>query len=274
MWEQVRRVYLSPRSEDCKPADVPQVWKDLHDWEEHTEPNVPLHRQMRLVLPRHKTGHLRDLFDRKGKEVTHEEYIAFARKTLDGLLNLVEAKNRDYTGGSEDAFHNFRQAERVGVEALRGLYIRMLDKHGRIEAWFNRGKLEVSGEGIKDAFLDNIGYSLIALGILEDLERKEEEKYLNNTLGSTEFLDNLYELAGKTTSTGNFPEELPKQEYLSLYPGDVLLSGDEILRPQNPEDPGGWGWETIPAEATGHKIPGSSCGSQVYHYRRPIRKDA
>ena len=81
---------------------------------------------------------------------------------------------------------------------------------------------------------------------LEDLEREEEERQLNNTLGSTEFLDNLYELAGKTTSTGNFPEELPKQEYLSLYPGDVLLSGDEILRPNSDY------WETVPAEATGN----------------------
>jgi len=201
--------------------------------------------------------------------MTHEEYINFARKTLNDLLSLVEAKNRDYTGGSEDAFHNFRQAERVGVEALRGLYIRMLDKHGRIEAWFNRGKLEVSGEGIKDAFLDNIGYSLIALGILEDIDRQEEERQLNNTLGSTEFLNNLYELAGKTTSTGDFPEDLPKkQEYLSLYPGDVLLSGDEILRPNSDY------WEAIPAEATGNSIPGCSCGNQIYHYRRPIRKDA
>ena len=102
-----------------------------------------------------------------------EQYLAFIETTLDEIQELIRQKNNDYTGGSQNAdpFANFRQAEDFGVEPLTGLAIRMGDKFQRIKAFALDGKLAVGGEGIEDAFRDLIGYSLIALGMLEETGR-------------------------------------------------------------------------------------------------------
>ena len=47
--------------------------------------------------------------------------------------------------------------------------MRLLDKVGRIKSFVKHGKLE--NEGIEDAYLDLIGYSLLALGILDEQKR-------------------------------------------------------------------------------------------------------
>jgi hypothetical protein len=104
-----------------------------------------------------------------------EEYLSYIQITLDELQELIRQKNNDYTGGKSNAdpFANFRQAADFGVEPLTGLAIRMGDKFQRIKAFALDGKLAVGGEGIEDAFRDLIGYSLIALGMLEELKRSK-----------------------------------------------------------------------------------------------------
>jgi hypothetical protein len=95
------------------------------------------------------------------------EYSAFVKDLFQGMQELIQQKNSDYANGT-DPFANFRISEQVGVDALRGLFIRMEDKNQRIRAWFNRGDLKVKGEGIDDAFKDLIGYSCLALGLLHE----------------------------------------------------------------------------------------------------------
>lgn len=99
--------------------------------------------------------------------MTQEEYMKFAEETFAEMLELIKAKNTDYTAGG-DAFANFNAAADYGVDPIVGLAVRMGDKTKRVQSFCKNGKLEVVGEGIEDAFKDHIGYSVIALGMLHE----------------------------------------------------------------------------------------------------------
>jgi hypothetical protein len=61
-----------------------------------------------------------------------------------------------------------------GVHPLTGVCIRMQDKFQRAKAFCLDGQLKVStnGDQSKDIFRDLIGYSLIAIGMLERAEKE------------------------------------------------------------------------------------------------------
>jgi hypothetical protein len=50
----------------------------------------------------------------------------------------------------------------------------MVDKIQRIKSFIKKGKLEVKNEGVEDAVMDVIGYSLILIGMLENDRRKKQ----------------------------------------------------------------------------------------------------
>lgn len=83
------------------------------------------------------------------------------------LLDLMEAKNHDYSGG-EDVFANFRTSEAYGVPPEIGIIMRMGDKFQRINTFLQNGSLKVAGEGVKDAGMDTIGYAFLLLGMIEE----------------------------------------------------------------------------------------------------------
>lgn len=87
------------------------------------------------------------------------------------ILELTANKNSDYTGGEtcDNPFANFDASTEFGVHPLTGICIRMQDKFQRAKAFCADGKLSVStkGDQSKDIFRDLIGYSLIAIGMLE-----------------------------------------------------------------------------------------------------------
>lgn len=95
-----------------------------------------------------------------------KQWIEFQAELFDRMKELTRKKNSDYTGGTDDPFANFREAEGFGVDTLVGLSIRMGDKFQRIKSFCANGNLE--SEGLEDAFMDMIGYSALALGILEE----------------------------------------------------------------------------------------------------------
>lgn len=105
--------------------------------------------------------------------VTTEEWPYKIDEILDGVKAIMKAKNQDYTAGSGDPFANFRGAESFGMDPLAGLCLRMDDKFQRVKAYFQNGELAVENEGLEDAFKDIIGYSVIALGMLSELEGDE-----------------------------------------------------------------------------------------------------
>lgn len=109
-------------------------------------------------------------------KMTPERYIEFQNTLFEEMKTLTKAKNQDYTAGSGDPFANFREAEGFGVDTLRGLCIRMGDKFQRIKAYMVNGELAVANEGLEDAFKDLIGYSCLALGLIEEDKREEGDR--------------------------------------------------------------------------------------------------
>ena len=95
---------------------------------------------------------LRDLH----KELTEEAYA------------IIQKKNHDYTGGGDDPYANFRMANSFGVHPAVGLSLRIGDKLQRISTFANRGKLEVDGEGLRDACTDIINYAILCYGLLTE----------------------------------------------------------------------------------------------------------
>lgn len=100
------------------------------------------------------------------KTMTQEEYLNFAQKKCNSILDLITRKNADYTNGGS-AFANFEKSLEYGIDPFIGLCLRTEDKWQRIRSFVKQGKLEVKGEGVEDALTDVIGYCLIALAMLE-----------------------------------------------------------------------------------------------------------
>lgn len=95
----------------------------------------------------------------------------FRNAEVQGILNLTAMKNSDYTGGDtcDNPFANFDASTEFGVDPLTGVCIRMQDKFQRAKAFCADGYLSLNSDGdkAKDIFRDLIGYSLIAIGMLE-----------------------------------------------------------------------------------------------------------
>jgi hypothetical protein len=100
----------------------------------------------------------------------------FRSEEMDDILAMTANKNSDYTGGKtcNNPFANFDASTEFGVHPLTGICIRMQDKFQRAKAFCSDGSLQVTtkGDQSKDIFRDLIGYSLIAIGMLEREEKK------------------------------------------------------------------------------------------------------
>jgi len=100
-----------------------------------------------------------------------EWWEAFRRHEVEDILELTAEKNSDYTGGDgcDNPFENFDASSDFGVEPLTGICIRMQDKFQRAKALCSAGELKHNSKGdqAKDIFRDLVGYSLIAIGMLE-----------------------------------------------------------------------------------------------------------
>ena len=102
-------------------------------------------------------------------------------RELNALKEVIKQKNHDYTGGDDNPFANFEDTGGL-ASPLAGVLLRMGDKMQRLRAFAKKGKLEVVGEGAKDAALDMIGYSLIVIGLLEKETTKPQSNKRELTL--------------------------------------------------------------------------------------------
>lgn len=84
---------------------------------------------------------------------------------VEEICELHARKNADYSR-DDDPLSNFRRAESLGVEAWRGVLVRMSDKWSRIEE-LSRGKVP-QNESMADSLIDLSVYSLLALVLLEE----------------------------------------------------------------------------------------------------------
>tara|TARA_X000001388_G_scaffold76694_1_gene74751 strand:- start:165 stop:497 length:333 start_codon:yes stop_codon:yes gene_type:complete len=102
---------------------------------------------------------------------TKKWWEEFRQKQIEEILEITSQKNCDYTGGNScnNPFENFDGSKDFGVPPLVGVCLRMQDKFQRAKAFCSDGSLKATTDGdqVKDIFRDMIGYSLIALGMLE-----------------------------------------------------------------------------------------------------------
>ena len=94
---------------------------------------------------------------------------------LDELEMLHDAKNHDYAT-AENPYKNLEGVERIGIEAWRGIVIRLMDKFERVEQYCTNGELAIKSEGMEDTFKDIAVYSTLAM-ILFRKEQKQVESY-------------------------------------------------------------------------------------------------
>ncbi len=84
---------------------------------------------------------------------------------LDEIAALHSRKNHDYSK-PEEPLSNFTRSEALGVEAWRGVLVRMSDKWSRIEQLAS-GKTP-KNESMRDSLIDLAVYALIDVLLLED----------------------------------------------------------------------------------------------------------
>jgi len=102
--------------------------------------------------------------------MTKKEFFDFVEKDNQRMLELLQAKNNDYTAGSDNALANFDQAERIGIDPVKGILLRVLDKMKRLETFAKNGYLSVRNETVMDAADDIEGYMKAIKSYLEGRE--------------------------------------------------------------------------------------------------------
>ena len=100
---------------------------------------------------------------------THRFY-----ELLEEIKALHDKKRHDYAQEA-DPFANFRLSELGGIDAWKGIAVRLGDKYSRLMSFIQKGELKFNDESIKDTLMDNAVYSLIALILYEEAQEKNEQ---------------------------------------------------------------------------------------------------
>lgn len=90
-----------------------------------------------------------------------EQFTGHLNAVLTKLNNTLGAKSADYSGDA-DVYNNLRLCEAFGITSVeRGIFVRMLDKIGRIANLFERERVMVKDESMEDTVLDLAGYAIL-----------------------------------------------------------------------------------------------------------------
>jgi len=127
---------------------------------------------------------------------------------LDELKMLHDCKNHDYAT-AENPYKNLEGVERIGIEAWRGIVIRLMDKFERVQQYCVNGDLAIKSEGIEDTFKDIAVYSTLAMILF----RKDQDKHQE--------LTEIERGKGKEFDLPKIdPPEWELPEHQSLFPQD------------------------------------------------------
>lgn len=100
---------------------------------------------------------------------THRFY-----ELLEEIKALHDKKRHDYAQEA-DPFANFRLSELGGIDAWKGIAVRLGDKYSRLMSFIQKGELKYNDESIKDTLMDNAVYSLIALILYEESQENKDQ---------------------------------------------------------------------------------------------------
>jgi hypothetical protein len=93
---------------------------------------------------------------------------------LEEMKALHDKKRHDYAQEA-DPFANFRLSELGGIDAWKGIAVRLGDKYSRLMSFIQKGELKFEDENIKDTFLDTAIYSLIGLILYEEAQDNKDQ---------------------------------------------------------------------------------------------------
>ena len=98
---------------------------------------------------------------------------------------LTLRKNKDY-GKDDDPLWNLKMCENGGIEAWKGVIVRLSDKFCRVLGFMKTEKFEVKDEGIMDTLQDIVNYSVFCIYLYEEKKRlgyikKSEEDFGTGT---------------------------------------------------------------------------------------------
>ena len=135
---------------------------------------------------------------------------------LDELKMLHDAKNNDYAT-SDNPYKNLQGVERIGIEAWRGIVIRMMDKFERLENFCRGGELMVKSESIEDTLKDLAIYSTLAMILFRKDKDDDFMKEWKKRPTSTKQVDKILE----------WKKIERKKSHYDLSPVDGKCKGDE-----------------------------------------------
>jgi len=108
--------------------------------------------------------------------MTRTELIELQKTMTASARAIMNVKNQDYSGATGGIFANFNACDYLGVSPITGILMRMTDKLSRISSFDTRGELLVQGEGVEDALIDLINYSVLIAGMIQE----EKENAVEN----------------------------------------------------------------------------------------------
>ena len=100
---------------------------------------------------------------------------------LDELRELTLKKRAGYSPGA-DPFANFRQSTMFGVDPVKGILVRVMDKLSRVASLLDNPDNDKIGESLRDNLLDAGNYLLIAVAFNDS--KTEEPAYSVDEIGS------------------------------------------------------------------------------------------
>lgn len=106
--------------------------------------------------------------------MTPEQLLTLHETICDQASTLTASKNRDYRGGTNDPFANFRGSAFLGIDPILGILLRCQDKFQRIRSFAATGTLAVKSESVRDAIVDVVNYMVLVAGMIEERSQKAD----------------------------------------------------------------------------------------------------
>lgn len=87
------------------------------------------------------------------------------REILEQIGEMHDKKSADY-GNGNDPYFNLRMCERGGLDAWKGVIVRLGDKYARLLTFMGHGELK--NESVEDAFMDMAVYAILGLVLFRE----------------------------------------------------------------------------------------------------------
>jgi len=101
------------------------------------------------------------------RRMSQQEALHHQMSLFGDALDIMAAKRHDYSG-TVDPFKNLRDSAFVGVEPMRGVLVRIMDKLARLRSFLDEGTLKVQDEAVRDTCLDILNYTAIFAGLADE----------------------------------------------------------------------------------------------------------